>query len=381
MQISEISRVVGPTLSRQLFMLAKQYDDVVDFTLGDPDLPTPKAICEAANEAAMQGKTHYAPNGGIPELRQAIAYRTYKETGIDYTAENVTVTVGATEAFYLALKSILNEGDEVIILAPYWVQYENICKLHKAKPVIVDHFTDGFNVDANAIKAAVTERTKAIIFNSPNNPSGCIYDTTLLKSIANVAIEHDLYVLADEVYKALIYQNLYTSIAKFCPRKNLILFNSFSKQFAMTGWRVGYVVAEEELTKTIIKMQQNVAVCVTTLSQFAALEALRNEAKYTKEINDEFEKRRNILTDEFASCTKIKYIPPMGTFYAFLDISAIGMSSKDFCISLLEKKHVATIPGTAFGKSFDNYVRLAFTLKEDRLKEGICKIKHYINSL
>lgn len=220
MQISEISRVVGPTLSRQLFMLTKQYDDVVDFTLGDPDLPTPKAIYESANKAAIQGKTHYAPNSGLPELRQAIADRTSKETGIYYTVDNVTITVGATEAFYLALKSILNEGDEVIILAPYWIQYENICKLLKANPIIVDKFTDGFNIDSNAINAAVTEKTKAIIFNSPNNPSGCIYDKTLLKSIADIAIDHHLYVLVDEVYKALIYQDSYPSISKFCPREN-----------------------------------------------------------------------------------------------------------------------------------------------------------------
>lgn len=238
MQISEISRVVGPTLSRQLFMLAKQYDDVLDFTLGDPDLPTPKAICEAANEAAIHGKTHYAPNSGLPELRKAIATRTSKETGIEYAADNVTITVGATEAFYLALKSILNEGDEVIILAPYWIQYENICKLLKAKPVIVDKFTNGFNIDINAIKAVVTDKTKAIIFNSPNNPSGCIYGEDLLSSIADIAVEHHLYVLADEVYKALIYQDSYLSISKFSPRENLILFNSFSKQFAMTGWRI-----------------------------------------------------------------------------------------------------------------------------------------------
>lgn len=381
MQISEISRVVGPTLSRQLFMLAKQYDDVVDFTLGDPDLPTPRAICEAANEAAMQGKTHYAPNSGLPELCKAIADRTCMETGTNYTADNVTVTVGATEAFYLVLKSILNEEDEVIILAPYWIQYENICKLLKANPVIVDQFTHGFNIDANAIKATVTDKTKAIIFNSPNNPSGYIYDDSLLKSIADIATVHHLYVLADEVYKALIYKESYPSIAQFCPRENLILFNSFSKQFAMTGWRVGYVVADEELTKTITKMQQNVAVCVSTLSQYAAIEALRNEEEYTKEIRAEFEMRRNILVEEFSSCSKVKFIPPMGTFYAFLDISETGMTSKDFCISLLEKKHVATIPGVAFGEAFDKYIRLAFTLKEDRLKEGISKIKNFVNSL
>lgn len=327
MQISDISRVVGPTLSRQLFMLAKHYDDVVDFTLGDPDIPTPLAICEAANKATAEGKTRYAPNAGIPELREAIGKLTAKETGIDYKAENVCVTVGATEAFYLAFMSILNEGDEVIILAPYWVQYENICRLLKAKPVIVDKFTEGFTPDVNAIKEAVTSKTKAIVFNSPNNPSGYIYGDKLLKQIANLAVEHNLYVFVDEVYKALIYISEYPTIAKFCPRENLVIFNSFSKQFAMTGWRVGYVIAEKELTDTIIKMQQNVAVCVSTLSQYAAFEAINHADEYSKSIRDEFTNRRNSLMEEIKTCPKIKCLSPQGTFYAFLDISETGRNS------------------------------------------------------
>lgn len=381
MQISEISRVVGPTLSRQLFMLAKQYDDVVDFTLGDPDIPTPIAICEASNKAAAEGKTRYAPNAGIPELREAITKYTANETGIDYKVENVCITVGATEAFYLAFDSILNESDEVIILAPYWVQYENICKLLKAKPVIVDKFADGFTPDINVIKATVTNKTKAIVFNSPNNPSGFVYGDEVLKQIADLAVEHNLYVFADEVYKALIYQPEYPTIAKFCPCENLVILNSFSKQFAMTGWRVGYVIAEKELIDTIIKMQQNVAVCVSTLSQYAALEAINHADMYSKAILDKFTNRRNTLMQELASCPKISCLAPQGTFYAFLNISATGLSSKEFCFTLLEKEHVATIPGIAFGEAFDNYVRLAFTLNEDKIHEGMARINNFINTL
>lgn len=246
MQISDISRVVGPTLSRQLFMLAKQYDDCIDFTLGDPDIPTPRAICEAANLAALNGKTRYAPNAGLFELREAIANETTKSSNIVYSAENVCITVGATEAFYLAFKSILNEGDEVIIIAPYWIQYENICKLLKANPIIVDKFVDGFNPDVETIKSAITDKTKVIVFNSPNNPSGCIYGEEILKQISCLAVEYGLYVFADEVYKTLIYQPIYPTIAQYCPYENLVIFNSFSKQFAMTGWRIGYVIAEKK---------------------------------------------------------------------------------------------------------------------------------------
>lgn len=381
MQISDISRVVETTLSRQLFMLAKQYDDCIDFTLGDPDLPTPKTICEAANQAAINGKTRYTPNAGLWELRNAIANEATKSSGINYEAENVTITVGATEAFYLAFKSILNEGDEVIIIAPYWVQYENICKLLKANPIIVDKFIGGFNPDIEAVRSVITDKTKVIVFNSPNNPSGCIYNEEILKKIAHIAVEHNLYVFADEVYKSLIYQLTYPTIAKYCPRKNLLIFNSFSKQFAMTGWRIGYVIAEKELTDIIVKMQQNIAVCVSTLSQYAALEAIKHSNYYSNAIRNEFSKRRDLLIKELRDCPNITCNAPQGTFYVFLDISATGLSAKDFSFKLLEKEHVATIPGIAFGKAFNNYVRLAFTINEDKIREGIRRIKNFINTI
>ena len=242
MELSDISRVVAPTLSRQLFMMAKQYSDVIDFTLGDPDIPTHKDICEAAYKATLEGKTRYAPNAGLPALREAIASYTSKGTPYEYKGENVAVTFGATEAIYLAFMALLNPGDEVVILAPFWVQYENIVKLIGAKPVIVDEFDYDFEPSLEAIKKAITSKTRAIVVNSPNNPSGYIYSDRFLKSVSEISVANNLCIFADEVYKTLIYNKEYTSIAKYCPKEQLIIFNSFSKMFAMTGWRVGYVV-------------------------------------------------------------------------------------------------------------------------------------------
>lgn len=381
MELSALSRIIAPTLSRQLFMMAKQYDDVIDFTLGDPDVPTPKVICEAANKAALEGKTRYAPNAGLPALREAIANQVSKESGIDYNANNVAVTVGATQAVYLSFMACINPGDEVIILAPYWVQYENIVKLLGGKPVIIEEFKDGFEPDPITVFNAITNKTKVIVVNSPNNPSGYIYNDAFLKELAEMASANNIRIFSDEAYRSLTYDQDFNSIAKYCRKEGVVIINSFSKQFAMTGWRVGYVVAEEAFINTVVKFQQNMAVCVATPNQYAAIEAMTNADKYAGGIKDVFQKRRDVLRRELDKISTLKYQSPQGTFYAFIDISATGLNSKFFCFDLLEKEHVAVIPGVAFGEVFDNYIRLAFTLNEDKIIEGVNRINHYINGL
>lgn len=378
MELSALSRVISPTLSRQLFMMAKQYDDVVDFTLGDPDVPTPKPICDAAINAAYKGYTRYAPNAGLPELRDAIAKQVSSESGLSYDGKNVAVTIGATEAVYLSFMACVNPGDEVIILAPYWVQYENIVKLLGGVPIIIDTFKEGFEPDLDAIFQAITDKTKVIVVNSPNNPSGYIYKDDFLKTLAEMASANHILIFDDEAYRSLVYEQDYPSIAKHCRKENVVIINSFSKQFAMTGWRVGFVVAQNDFINTIVKFQQNIAVCVATPNQYAALEAISNADKYAGSIKDVFAKRRDVLIRELNKIDGIKYNIPQGTFYAFIDISATGINSRFFCFDLLEKKHVAVIPGVAFGKAFDNYIRLAFTLNEDRIVEGIDRIRDYI---
>ncbi len=379
MELSALSKVIAPTLSRQLFMMAKQYDDVIDFTLGDPDVPTPKAICDAAYNAAINGRTHYAPNAGLPALREAIAKQVAKESGIDYAANNVAVTIGATEAVYMSFMACINPGDDVIILAPYWVQYENIVKLLGGKPVIIDSFKEGFEPDLNVIFKAINERTKAIVVNSPNNPSGYIYKDSFLKELAEMAGANNILIFDDEAYRSLVYDGEFPSIAKYCRKEDIVIINSFSKQFAMTGWRVGYVVTDESFINAVVKLQQNIAVCVATPNQYAAIEAIKNTEKYAGGIKEVFQKRRDVLIRELSKIKELSFQVPAGTFYAFIDISKTGMNSKLFCFDLLEKQHVAVIPGVAFGEAFDNYVRLAFTLNDDKIVEGINRIHEFIN--
>lgn len=381
MELSALTRVISPTLSRQLFMMAKQYDDVVDFTLGDPDIPTPVPICKAAAKAAAEGKTRYAPNAGLPILREVIAKQVSLESGIEYNANNVAVTIGATEAVYLSFMACINPGDEVIILAPYWVQYENIVKLLGGKPVIIDTFKEGFEPDINAIHQAITDKTKEIVVNSPNNPSGYIYKDGFLKELAELAKANNITIFDDEAYRSLTYGQEFNSITKYCRKEDVVIINSFSKQFAMTGWRVGYVVAEEEFINAVVKFQQNIAVCVATPNQYAAIEAMTNADKYAGGIKDVFTKRRETLVRELNKIDKISYQAPQGTFYAFIDISKTGKDSKSFCFELLEKQHVAVIPGIAFGEAFDNFIRLAFTLNEDRIQVGVGRIGKYIKSI
>lgn len=381
MEFSALTRVVAPTLSRQLFMMAKQYDEVVDFTLGDPDIPTPLPICEAATKAAVEGKTRYAPNAGLPALREIIAKQVSKESGLDYDANNVAVTVGATEAVYLAFMACINPGDEVIILAPYWVQYENIVKLLGGTPIIIDTFKEEFEPDLNAIRGAITDKTKAIVVNSPNNPSGYIYKDAFLMELAEMASANHITIFDDEAYRSLRYEKEFNSITQYCRKEDVVIINSFSKQFAMTGWRIGYVVGEENFIKEVIKFQQNIAVCVATPNQYAAIEAMSHAEQYAKGIKDVFTKRRDTLIRELNKIDKISYQAPQGTFYAFIDISKTGKDSKSFCFELLEKEHVAVIPGVAFGEAFDNYIRLAFTLNEDKIIEGLNRINRFINNI
>lgn len=305
METSNLSRIIAPTLSRQLFMMAKQYDDVIDFTLGDPDVPTPKDICDVAYNVTINGKTHYAPNAGLPALREAIAKQVSKESGIDYTANNVAVTIGATEAVYLSFMACINPGDEVIILAPYWVQYENIVKFLGGKPVIIDTFKEDFEPDLNVISKAINDRTKAIVLNSPNNPSGYVYKDAFLKELAEIARANSILIFDDEAYRSLVYDGEYPSISKYCRKEDIFIINSFSKEFSMTGWRVGYVVADEDFINTVVKFQQNIAVCVSTPNQYAAIEAITNKDKYAGGIKDVFQKRRDVLTKELSKIDKL----------------------------------------------------------------------------
>lgn len=384
-QVSEISKTVQPSLTRALFNMAKEYADVIDFTLGDPDVQTHQAIKDAGCAAIQLGKTRYSQNAGLLPLRESIA-RYYERTeGYVYSPnKEVIVTVGAMEGLYLALLSLINPGDEVIIPAPYYVNYVQMVNLCYGKAVVVDNPEAGeLSFDIKDVEAAITDKTKAIIINTPSNPSGKIISQEKIEALANIAKKHNLVVISDEVYKCLIYDNIkFKSIVAIDGmRERTVLVNSLSKEFCMTGWRIGYVLAPVEVISTMTKLQENIVACAPLPSQYAAIEALSGNGNYSEDMVRIFTKRRNVLVDGINSLPLLKCNAPQATFYLMVDISSTGYTSYDFAVALLKAQHVAVVPGVAYGKSCDKYVRIAFTLNEDKIKEGVRRIGEFVKTL
>ena len=382
---SNISANIKTSLTRQLFNLAKQYDDVIDFTLGDPDVQPHQAIKEAACEAIMEGRTRYSQNAGLLLLRETIHDYYLRTEGLEYMADGETiVTVGAMEGLYLALMALVNPGDEVLIPAPYYVNYVQMCQMCHAVPVVVDNpDAKGLTFNVEDIEAAITPKTRVIMINTPSNPSGKIIPHDKIEAIADIARRHDLVVISDEVYKSLIYDREdYLSIAALDGmRERTILINSLSKEFCMTGWRVGYVLGPSEVITAMTKLQENVAACAPLPSQYAAIEALSGKGDYSGAMVEVFRRRRDVLTAGIQSIAGLECTAPEATFYLMVDISGTGMNSEEFAFELLRKEHVALVPGITYGKCCDRYVRIAFTVEEDIIKEGVARIRRFVESL
>lgn len=386
-ELSYISSFIKPSLTRKLFNMAKEYTDVIDFTLGDPDVPTPEAIKSAGCDAIKNNKMRYSQNAGLIDLRKTISDFIRKREDLSYNPYNeILVSVGAMEGLYLALLALLNPGDEVIIPAPYYVNYVQMVLMCGGKPVIVEDYDnqDLLSCSSSAIINAVTPKTKAIIINNPSNPSGHIFDDRFLSEIAELSIKHDLYVITDEVYKCLIYdkKQWIHSIASFPKMKERTIYvNSLSKEFCMTGWRIGYVVANSDIISVMTKFQENVVACAPLSSQYAAIEALRTDIDYSQQMKEIFQKRRDVLYDEFQKIDGVTCRKPMATFYAMIDISKTNMGSEEFAYKLLENQHVAVVPGVAYGKIADCFIRIAYTVDEKKITEGISRIGKFVKYL
>ena len=385
MELSSVTKVVKPSFTRQLFNIASQYDDVVDFTLGDPDYFTPEHIRNAGCAAIQEGKTKYSANAGLHQLREAISKDIYKENGVIYNPDNeIIVTVGAMQALYLSMLCILDKDDEVIIPAPFWINYEHMVQMCHGKPVIVSTTEDNnFMVTAETIENAITDRTKAVIINSPNNPSGIIYDYNTVKRLCEIAKERDILIFWDECYKSIVYDgNEVTSVLDFPDMKNnAVIINSFSKKFSMTGWRIGYTAAPAELIKAMTMLQENMVSCAPLPSQYAAICALNKESDATERMRKGFQKRRDVLVEEINKIEKLHCREPQGTFYAFVNIKDTGMSSVDFAFRLVEEKHVAVVPGITYGDCCEGYIRIAYTMNDDKIREGVRRIKEFVDEL
>lgn len=384
-QLSIVSQNVKPSLTRKLFNMAKEFDDVIDFTLGDPDIQTNQAIKDAACSAIQEGNTRYSQNAGLLPLRQTISDYYKRKEGFTYNPNNeIIVTVGAMEGLFLSLLSLINPGDEVIILAPYYVNYIQMVYLCHGVPVVVDNpEAEVLSFNIEDVEAAVTAHTKAIIINTPANPSGNLIPWNKIEALATIAKKYDLVVFSDEVYKCLIYGNesFKSIVAIDGMSERTILINSLSKEFCMTGWRIGYVLAPEIVVRTMTKLQENICACAPLPSQYAALEALSGNGDYSSHMVETFRRRRDILVNGIRKIPGLSCNIPEATFYLMVDISQTGMSSEEFAIGLLKTVHVALVPGITYGKNCDKYVRIAFTIDEERIKEGICRIRKYMESL
>ena len=382
--ISKVANSIAPSLIRSIFNMAKTMDDVVDFTLGDPDVQPHQAIKDAACQAIQEGRTRYSQNAGLLELRETIHSYYLRKEGFDYDpVSEIMVSVGAMEGLYLAFLSMLDDGDEVIIPAPYYVNYVQMVQLCHATPVIVDNSNaEALSFNVEDIVGAITPKTKAIIINTPSNPSGKLIPWEKVEALAKIAKEQDLVVVADEVYKCLIYDGKpFRSIVSIDRmRERTVLVNSLSKEFCMTGYRLGYVLGPQEIIAAMTKLQENVAACAPLPSQYAGIEALSGREDYSKNMVDIFTERRNVLYNGLKGLPKIKCSLPEATFYMMVDISETGMNSLDFALALLKNARVAVVPGIAYGKNCDKYVRIAFTLDKSRIEEGVKRIKSFVET-
>ena len=381
--LSQTTQAIQPSLTRNLFNMAKEYSDVIDFTLGDPDVHPHQAIKDAGCRAIQEGRTRYSQNAGLLELRETISHYYLETEGYAYNPQDeIIVTVGAMEGLYLSLLCLLNPGDEVIIPAPYYVNYVQMVSMCQGVPVIVESSAD-LSFDVKDIESAITPKTKAIIINTPSNPSGKIIPWHKVELLAALAKKHNLVIISDEVYKCLIYDGKeFRSIVSIeGMRERTVLINSLSKEFCMTGWRVGYVLAPSELVSAMTKLQENVAACTPLPSQYAAIEALKGGKEYTKNMLSIFNKRRDVLVEGISSIPLLSCSTPEATFYLMVNISATGMKSEEFAVSLLQHAHVAVVPGISYGKVCDDYVRMAFTLDETKIEEGIRRIGLFVKTL
>ena len=383
-QLSETAQSITPSLTRKLFNLAQKYDNVIDFTLGDPDIHPHQNIKDAGCKAILEGHTRYSPNAGLLELREVISTRYKEQYNMEYSpSDEVMITVGGMEALYLALLAILDKGDEVIIPAPYWINYEQMVCMCNGIPIIVNpNNPNDLSLSIENIKKAVTSKTKVMILNTPNNPSGLIISDSALQQIAEIAIENNLIVITDEVYKTLLYDNIrFKSIATLKNMKErTVIINSLSKEFCMTGWRLGYAAAPAELISAMTMFQENIAACAPLPSQYAAIEALRHP-EYSKGMIEEFTRRKDSLIKEVSKIKGIKVNIPQGTFYAMLNIKSTGLKSEEFAYTLLEKEQVAVVPGITYGECCEGFIRIAFTLEISKIEEGIQRIKRFIEEL
>ena len=374
---------IKPSGIRKFFDIVSEMKDAISLGVGEPDFDTPWHIRDEGIYSLEKGKTFYTSNSGLKELKQEICHYLKRKQGIDYDYNHeVLVTVGGSEAIDLAIRAMINPGEEVLIPQPSYVSYEPCAVLADAKPVFINLKAENeFRLTAQELREAITDKTKLLVLPFPNNPTGAVMRKEDLEAIAEVIIEKDIYVLSDEIYGELTYNGEHVSIASLPGMKErTILINGFSKAYAMTGWRLGYACGPRIILDQMVKIHQFAIMCAPTTSQYAAVEALRNGDEDIKEMRTAYNQRRRFLMNAFKEMG-LECFEPYGAFYVFPCIKEFGMTSEEFATRFLEEEKVAVVPGTAFGDSGEGYLRISYAYSLENLKVAIGRLGHFVEKL
>lgn len=386
---SNIAASLTLALTAKAAELKAAGQDVISFGVGEPDFNTPQNIINAATEAMNNGKTKYTAVSGIVELKDAIIKKLKDDNNLNYSRDNIIISTGAKQCLANVFSAILNPEDEVIVPSPYWISYPELIKLSDGVPLFIETSKDkSFKITKNDIEKVITTKTKAIIINSPNNPTGSVYTKDELVEIAEIAKKYDLYIISDEIYEKLIYtdQCSHISIASLNEDafNRTVVINGFSKAYSMTGWRIGYAAGPKDVIKVMTNIQSHTTSNTSTIAQYAALEALNGKQDDLVEMIDVFKNRKEKMIELIKEINDVSYIEPVGAFYVFIDISKILekyniKNSLEFSRLLLEDKQVVVIPGIAFG--LNNYIRLSYATSYENVEQGVNRIKEFVNNL
>ncbi len=368
----------------QVNLLEKQGRHIIRLEIGRPDFDTPQHIKDAAIQALNNGQVHYSSNYGISQLSEAICNKLNTENQVAYAPQEVIVTAGANEAVFIAMMALLNPGDEVLIPDPCWVAYHPCATMAGATPVSVPlHFSKGFVPQVEDIAAQITPKTRMLVINTPQNPTGVVYGPETLQKLAQLAVEHNLYVLSDEIYERIIYDGArHVSIATFPGmRERTIIINGMSKIFSMTGWRLGYAAADRPLTDAMIRIHQNTMACATSFAQWGGVAALTGPQQPAEEMVAEFKRRRNFLYQALQEIPGVRPVHPSGAFYLFVNIEELGRSSEEVAMYLLEKAGVAVVPGSSFGCFGEGCLRISYANSYENLEIAVARMTKALQEL
>lgn len=380
-------RVLSMQPSATLELIAKinkmkeEGEKVISLGAGEPDFDTPEYIKNAAKRAIDDGFTHYTPAGGIKDLKEAIVKKLKRDNNLEYGVKNIVVSNGAKHSLYNLFQAVVNKGDEVLIPSPYWVSYAEMVKFAEGEPIFIEtSFEENFALKVEEIAKKITKKTKAIILNSPSNPTGKVISAEELKKIGELCVKNNILIISDEIYEKMIYEGEHVSIAALSPEiKNItVIVNGVSKAYAMTGWRIGYIAAPEDIAKYIDAFQGNTTSNPNSIAQKATVEALNNEGDALVVMREEFKRRRDYMYAELSTMKMFKLAEkPAGAFYIFADIKSSGLTSQEFCKMVLDKTKVGIVPGCAFG--MEGYIRFSYATSMKDIEEAMKRLRSIDN--